>query len=129
MSGASIICCRICGQCLTRWHDSDDGRVCESEDKCDGCRLYWHQFAYGATEERIGYVISAWSHTEDPPKNWRDMEAEAKRILASPVGHALCLAALGDEVAVGVFADWCHENGLPLNEAVARADGEPGSTP
>lgn len=35
--------------------DTDEGRLLESEERCDGCGLYSGEFSYGHIRERIGF--------------------------------------------------------------------------
>lgn len=123
MSGAMIVCCRVCGHSLRRWSDHDNGQLLEWTENCDGCGLYANSFAYGSREERIGVMIHRWDYTEDGPTDYLDEFEEARRIYASDTGRGLYQAMMkrwDDMTPKLVLADWCDDSGCPLSAAYLR---------
>lgn len=121
------------------WGFGDHATPEEHGEECTACRLYDYRFSYGTVEVRYGMVddiyveihpsdglatIVMLDRTLGSRREYHDLLlAEAKRIHQSDTGRALFKCVLdypGDTTPLGVFADWCAENGLPLNEAAAR---------
>jgi uncharacterized protein (TIGR02996 family) len=123
MSGAMIVCCRVCGDPLRRWYDTEDGRLLEWTENCDGCDLYASSFAYGNSEERIGVIVSTWCYAESGPADWREQFEEARHIYASDTGRGLYRAMMerrDDMTPKLVLADWLDDNECPLSAAYLR---------
>jgi hypothetical protein len=135
MSGASISCCRICGEPLTVWSSRSEWGVEEATDDCErGCKLHHYQFSYGATREQNGIFEETWSHDErtenyvirkmtilrheDSAKelwqNWTKVESFVNLILEH---------SLGDLGPRGPFADFLEENDIcPLTVKLLREE-------
>lgn len=111
--------CPICDGELQRENDSiDAGHLSESEERCPHCFMYLFGFHYGNSEQRYGFLCTAWSYTQHAPRDWRQQRDEARAIYQSADGRPLFLAAwhTGEQTAKLALADWCAENDLPLHE-------------
>jgi uncharacterized protein (TIGR02996 family) len=121
--------CPVCDSPVTYSNDYLDGHtLLESTADCPAC--HWsYSFAYGGTEEVIGYVLYQWSWPENPGE-WQTIRdemlaamPEARRLARDPEARAFGRAVRDnpdDRTAWAVFSDWLGDNGYPLNERAAR---------
>lgn len=107
--------CPVCGAPETHgYSDTEEGWLLESGTECRACGLYYHDFSYGHTQERIGWFwLSGSSH--DPP------EEESERITLARAALAEIRAAYRHpefagvrRAPRGVLAEWMAEHGCPM---------------
>lgn len=107
--------------------DTEEGRLLESQNECRACGLYYHDFSYGHSQERVGWfwLVGLWN---DPPERESDQIALARgraaEIRAAQAALAEIRAAYRHsefegirKAPRGVLADWMAEHGFPLQAA------------
>ena len=102
------------------WTDTEEGRLLESEERCQSCLHFFSEFAYGYNRERYGFVFVEWGwsereHTErridDERKTARE---EMHRVYAHPEWPSMRRAPLW------VVADWLGDHEWHAQEAALR---------
>ncbi len=104
--------CPVCDAPETHGHtDSEEGRSLESTSECRACGLYFHEFSYGHTQERIGWfwLTGSWN---DPPGD----EAERKELARETLAEIRAAYRHPEFAGVrkaprGVLAEWMAEHG------------------
>lgn len=116
--------CPVCDAPETLYSEcTDEGKLYESENRCDSCALYYCEFSYGYRTECIGFVTlhASW---DEPPEAYvtRGQErapalAEIRAAYARPE-----FKGLRERAPCGVLAEWLNENGFGIQGAALMED-------
>jgi hypothetical protein len=120
--------CPVCGKQTTEtYRDTLDGHtLLESTDECLDCNFYSYAYAYGNSQETIGFVAVENFHTGgkgefDEKRQVRKLAIEeAVRLYRDVRRHDFGKNPQADPNIAGPFADWLDENGYPLHALAAR---------
>lgn len=106
--------CPVCDAPETHGHtDSEEGRLLEDSTVCRGCGLYAHEYAYGATQERVGWfwLTGSWSDPLEAELERSDLRRAALAEIRAAYRHPEFAGVR--KAPRGVLAEWMAEHGFP----------------
>lgn len=129
---ACLVCFEPEGTLFRRDSSDIEGTRCESSERCDRCLLYAYDYAYGNSTESVGFVTFERLWSEDRTAAEERIERELRNAALAEARHMWNDTDYRDvwletvrrkestETDNLVFADWCDDNGCPLNAEAVR---------